>query len=135
MGVNVSVIGQTRSNMPNVIRSAVSNSTKPQGHIYDMQKKHGPVVGSIEDALSFMGEDTSQYRRNKDNEVDIPHYREYKQRKSTPPAMIRNRPMVSDFDETMFLSKRELRRRKKNEKLEAKRKRKANKRNHRRRHW
>ncbi len=81
-GVNVSTIGQDQQ-LPDMVRNAVSKSaTKPKKNVFDEQQSAVPVLGSIEDVLSSMGEDTSSFEKKEEEKVDIPHFREYKPKKS-----------------------------------------------------
>ena len=67
--------------MPDVVRSALAKSAAPQKNIFDQQGGAVPVMDNIEDILSSMGEDTSQFKTKKKEDPTVNlQYEEYKPR-------------------------------------------------------
>ena len=81
-GVRVSVVDQeAHTHMPDVVRSALAKSAAPQKNIFDQQGGAVPVMDNIEDILSSMGEDTSQFKTKKKEDPTVNlQYEEYKPR-------------------------------------------------------
>ncbi len=115
-GVRVSKI-QQKDDMPDIVRSAISKSAAPQGNIFDQQNADVAVTDSIDDLLSMMGEDTSKYRKKEDN-VNL-EYREYKPKTKKTSAP---KPAETEKAEEPArpLTKEELKRQKREAKINAK---------------
>lgn len=119
-GVHVSKIQQAE--MPSVIRNAVQKSAVPQGNIFDQQNNDVAALDSIEDILSMMGEDTSQFKKKKDEpEVNI-QFKEYKPKaKKAPASKPASAPQAAPAPTMAPLpSKEESKRQKREEKINAK---------------
>ncbi len=115
-GVRVSTIKQAE--MPDVIRSAVSKSAAPQGNIFDQQNAEVAVVDNIEDILSMMGEDTSKYKKN-EPDVNL-QFKEYKVKPKKEPKKTTEAEPKPAEEAARPLTKEELKRQKREEKINAK---------------
>ncbi len=118
-GVRVSKIEQAE--MPSIIRSAVQKSAAPKGNIFDQQDANVAALDSIEDILSMMGEDTSQFKKKDEPEVNL-QFKEYKPKTKKAAAPKQPAPSAAPAPEVpqQMLSKEELKRQKREEKINAK---------------
>jgi hypothetical protein len=118
-GVHVSKIEQ-KSDLPDFVRSAVSKSAAPQGNIFDQQNASVAVTDNIEDILSMMGEDTSAFqKKSAQNEEVTLEYQEYKPKARKSSAS--SKPAANTQRETERpMTKEELKRQKRLEKIDAK---------------
>ncbi len=117
-GVRVSKI-QQKEDMPDIVRSAISKSAAPQGNIFDQQNADIAVTDSIEDLLSMMGEDTSKYKKKEAADVNL-EFKEYKPKakKAAAPKPASDAPKPEA--PARPLTKEELKRQKREEKINAK---------------
>jgi hypothetical protein len=109
-GVHVSTIQQNE--MPDVIRSAVAKSAAPQGNIFDQQDSAIPVLDSVVDILSQMGEDTSSFKPKDEPELNL-DFQEYKPKKKKAASSQSSRASEAS-------SKENAQRQKRQEKIDAK---------------
>ena len=117
-GVRVSKIEQ-KNDMPDFVRSAVSKSAAPQGNIFDQQDAKVNVTDSIEDLLSMMGEDTSKFKKkNQADDVSL-EFKEYKPKAGKPAAPKKTEAPKAE-EPARPLTKEELKRQKRQEKIDAK---------------
>ena len=122
--VNISQIGLEKAQhiMPNAVASAVAKSKEMQKtNIFDMQGIQMPVLDSIEDALSQMGEKVKTKQEVVDSSTSMPFFEEYK----VPPKMAAYAPapkfnQSNNNTQQRMLSKSEMKNLKKQEKIDAK---------------
>lgn len=115
-GVRVSNIKQSET-MPEVIRTAVSKSAAPQTNIFDQQNQQVAVVDDIMSALSMMGEDTTKFKK-KDADVQL----EFQEYKAKPKKQAEKKPAAEQkpAEPALPLTKEEIKRQKREEKINAK---------------
>ena len=122
--VNLSQVGMENAQhiMPDAVASAVAKSREMQKtNIFDMQGIQMPVLDSIEDALSQMGEQVKTKQEIIDSSTSTPFFEEYK----VPPKMTSYAPtpkfnQMRNETPQRALSKSEMKNLKKQEKIDAK---------------
>ena len=119
--INLSKIGEINKHLPDPVAAAVARSKAKQStNIFDMQGTKMPVIDSIEDALSNMGLDVN--KQKEEAEGAMPKFEEYKAPTKHDQTAYRTAPAPApDTEEPQrALTKEEIKRRKRQEKIDAK---------------
>ena len=116
--IHLSTVEDNNKQIPDSVASAMAKSREKQKtNIFDMQGIEMPVIDSIEDALSQMGGNLKKKEQTMQDTV-VPIFEEYKAPPKNPPRTLpkENKEKVPERP----LTKAEIKRRKKQDKIDAK---------------
>ena len=116
--IHLSTIEDNNKQIPDSVASAMAKSREKQKtNIFDMQGIEMPVIDSIEDALSQMGGNLKKKEQTMQDTV-VPIFEEYKTPPKNPPRTLPKENKEKEPERP--LTKAEIKRRKKQDKIDAK---------------
>lgn len=116
--IHLSTVEDNNKQIPDSVASAMAKSREKQKtNIFDMQGIEMPVIDSIEDALSQMGGNLKKKEQTMQDTV-VPIFEEYKTPPKNPPRTLPKENKEKEPERP--LTKAEIKRRKKQDKIDAK---------------
>ena len=116
--IHLSTVEDNNKQIPDSVASAMAKSREKQKtNIFDMQGIEMPVIDSIEDALSQMGGNVKKKEQTMQDTV-VPIFEEYKAPPKNPPRTLPKENKEKEPERP--LTKAEIKRRKKQDKIDAK---------------
>ena len=116
--IHLSTVEDNNKQIPDSVASAMAKSREKQKtNIFDMQGIEMPVIDSIEDALSQMGGNVKKKEQTMQDTV-VPIFEEYKTPPKNPPRTLPKENKEKEPERP--LTKAEIKRRKKQDKIDAK---------------
>ena len=116
--IHLSTVEDNNKQIPDSVASAMAKSREKQKtNIFDMQGIEMPVIDSIEDALSQMGGNLKKKEQTMQDTV-VPIFEEYKTQPKNPPRTLPKENKEKEPERP--LTKAEIKRRKKQDKIDAK---------------
>ena len=116
--IHLSTVEDNNKQIPDSVASAMAKSKEKQKtNIFDMQGIEMPVIDSIEDALSQMGGNVKKKEQTMQDTV-VPIFEEYKAPPKNPPRTLPKENKEKEPERP--LTKAEIKRRKKQDKIDAK---------------